>query len=105
MQEPAKAHWGGTREKSGSPGRTRTSDMVVNPAVGGTLSTEFAANAPEESSDTPLLDLFFARHRVAAGRKFLCPHKLPRAFESFGRFRAVILGIVVLLEASLHVVR
>ena len=84
---------------------TRHAGGVINPAVGGTRPTGRAANVAEESPETPLLDLFFARHRVAAGRMFLCPHKPPRAFESFRCFRAVVLGIVVLLEAALHVVR
>ena len=83
----------------GSPSRTRTYNLVVNPAIGGTLTIELF----QEPSDPPRFDCFFEFHSSASIKTLLRPNESPRSFESFCGLGHSISRIIVLAQSTFRI--
>src|SRR5437868_6606258 len=66
---------GGRTSRRGSPTRTRTSNLAVNPSLGRTHSTEPCAQLLVACA---ALQTALAAHRCGACFEFLLVHELPR---------------------------
>ena len=72
----------GPLEIFGSSGRTRTCNLVVNPASGGTLPIEIT----QIPANPSFLNKSFQLDRLTSVYALLSPNELPRPFESLRRF-------------------
>ena len=89
---------------TGSPSKTRTCDLVVNPACGGTLPTELLWIG-DESADSTFFDLLFTGHGAGTGGVCLAPYQHPRPFKTFCRLGENVLGIIMLADPPLYIAR
>ena len=85
-----------------SPGRTRIPLQAgLIPPVAGLYQRILR----KESPDPSFLDAFFQTHGIASCGALLAPDQAPRPWKAFGRFRELIIRVVVLSEASLDIGR
>ena len=87
----------------GSPGRTRTSDTVVNPDKIGTLPAGVDERLNSISA-FPAFYLPFSQDSLRPGRISFEVHERPWSVETFCSFGAIVQRIIVLGKPSLQII-